>query len=229
MIITIDGPVATGKTTIAKKLADSIGYVFFDTGAMYRALTYALLVDQINCDDAQEFAAFLENFKIDIKIQKHDRQYFYREKDITKEIRKNEVSKQVSKVAANKQVRDRITLLVHELAKGVNAVFEGRDMGTVVFPEADLKIYLIGRDEVRAQRRYLELVKKFPEEAHTFTPEHALEELKTRDLHDSTREHAPLSQADDAISIDVSDLSVDEVVFKILEQKDKLKNIPLPR
>jgi len=223
MIITIDGPVATGKTTIAKKLADSIGFVFFDTGAMYRVLTYAIIKEKINLDDLQQLGNFLQNFKIDVKIQKHQRDYFYREIDISEEIRKSEVTSQVSKVAAVKEVRDRITELVHELAKGVNAVFEGRDMGTVVFPEADLKIFLTGCDDVRAKRRYKEHLAKFPEEARIFTLERCLQDLKERDQYDSTREYAPLLQAEDAICIDVSELNINEVVLEILKHKDDKK------
>jgi cytidylate kinase len=223
MIITIDGPVATGKSTIAKKLAESIGFIFFDTGAMYRTLTYAILKHHIDMDQEQEVADFLASFDFDIKVFRRERHYFYEGEDITQKIRGEEVTSAVSKVSANKAVRDKLVTIQRELAVGVNAVFEGRDMGTVVFPDAALKIYLTGRDEVRAKRRYEELVSKYPEESKNITLEKCLEELTKRDQFDSTREHAPLVQAPDAFVIDTSDLTIDEIVFKILEHKDTVK------
>jgi cytidylate kinase len=224
MIITIDGPVATGKSTIAKKLAKSIGFIFFDTGAMYRTLTYAILKHQIDINQPEQLAEFLKNFELDIKVMRHERRYFFEGEDISEKIRSEEVTSAVSKVSANKAVRDKLVAIQRELALGVNAVFEGRDMGTVVFPDAALKIYLTGRDEVRAKRRYDELLSKYPEEAKKMTLEKCLEDLLKRDQYDSTRENSPLCQAKDAFVIDTSDLTPDEVVLKILEYKDYQKS-----
>lgn len=223
MIITIDGPVATGKSAVAKKLAEAIGYIFFDTGAMYRTLTYAVLKHKIDIHQSDHLQKFLENFQLDIKIVKQERRYFFEEEDVTQKIRGKDVTLAVSEVAAVKSVRDKLTAVQRELAIGVNAVFEGRDTGTVIFPDASLKIFLTGSAEVRAKRRFDELKAKYPEESKTLTLEKCLEDINKRDIYDSTREHAPLCQAEDAYVIDTSDLSIDEVVFKILEYKDSLK------
>lgn len=223
MIITIDGPVATGKSTIAKKLAESIGFIFFDTGAMYRVLTYGILKHGIDIENPEQLNAFLTNFQLDIKVMHRERRYFFEGEDITQTIRGQEVTLVVSKISAIKAVRDKLVTLQREMAEGVNAVFEGRDMGTVVFPDAALKIYLTGRDDVRAKRRYDELTAKSPDQTKDLTIEKCLNELTQRDHFDSTREYSPLAQATDAFVIDTSDLSVDEIVYKILEYKDSLK------
>lgn len=223
MIITIDGPVATGKSTIAKKLAEEISFIFFDTGAMYRALTYAVLKHRIDIEQAEVLNNFLDQFQFDIKVIKRQRRYFLEGEDITDKIRYEDVTEAVSRVSANKTVRDKLVALQQELASGVNAVFEGRDMGTIVFPNAALKIFLTGRDEVRAKRRYSELMSKYPERCQDLTIEKCLEEITKRDLYDSSRACSPLCQAKDAFVIDTSDLTIDEIVAKILEYKDSLK------
>ena len=222
MIITIDGPVATGKSTIAKKLAESIGFIFFDTGAMYRALTFGILKHHIDIHQPDQLQHFLDQFQFDIKVVRRERLYFFEGENITHKIRETEVTWAVSEVSAIKAVRDKLTAIQRELAVGVNVVFEGRDMGTVVFPDAALKIYLTGRNDVRAKRRYEELKSKYPD----ITLEKCMESINKRDTYDSTREHSPLCQAVDAYVIDTSDLSIDEVVYKILEYKDALKTKP---
>ncbi len=223
MIITIDGPIATGKSTIARRLAEQIGYIYFDTGGMYRGLTYALLRDKINLDDEQAIVDYLKTFNLDIKI-KHGALHFYvGSEDVTEELRKPEVTQKVSRVSAIPAVREKLVAFQRELASGVNAVFEGRDMGTVVFPDAQFKVFLTGRPEVRAKRRYEEMCAKFPDLAKTLTMEQMTEEINRRDTLDSTREISPLHQAEDACVIDTTDLTIDEVVYKILEYKDTLK------
>lgn len=223
MIITIDGTVATGKSTVARKLAEAIGFIFFDTGAMYRAVTYAILKQSIDINNLDLLAKFLNSFDFDIKIIKRERHYFLGNEEITEKIRRNEISANVSRVSAVKMVRDKLVEIQRELSVGVNAVFEGRDMGTTVFPEATVKIFLTGRPEVRARRRYNELKAKFPEDTKNLTLEGCMEEINQRDLYDSTRELSPLKPADDAYVIDTSDLTIDEIVFKILEYKDGIK------
>lgn len=223
MIITIDGPVATGKSTIAKKLAEAIGFIFFDTGAMYRAITFGVLKHNIDLNNLEQLENFLKHFNFDIKVVRREKQYFVDGENVSEKIRGEEVTNAVSKVSAVKAVRQKLVALQRELAEGVNAVFEGRDMGTEVFPEAHVKVFLTGRDDIRAMRRYLELTSKFPEESKNLTPEKCKEEITKRDLYDSTREHSPLRQAKDAFVIDTSDLTVDEIVFKILEYKDTIK------
>lgn len=223
MIITIDGPVATGKSTIAKRLAAAIGYIYFDTGAMYRAFTYGVIKNNINIDNEEEFKRFISNFSFDIKVKHGDKRYFLNDEDVTDQIRQDQVTLLVSKISANPLVREHLVHYQRELAKGVNAVFEGRDMGTVVFPDAQIKIFLTGSPEVRARRRYDELITKYPEQSKGLTLEKVLEDLNARDTFDSTREASPLKKADNAFEIDTSNLSIDEIVYKILEFKDTRK------
>lgn len=223
MIITIDGPVATGKSAVAKKLAEAIGFIFFDTGAMYRTLTYGILKHKIDIHQPDQLQKFLDHFQVDVKVVRRERMYFFEGEDITQKIRGKEVTLAVSEVSAIKAVRDKLTAIQRELSVGVNAVFEGRDMGTNVFPDAALKIFLTGRNDVRAKRRFDELKAKYPEEAQNLSLEKCLEDINARDHYDSTREHSPLRQAKDAYVVDTSDLTIDEVVFRILEYKDAIK------
>lgn len=223
MIITIDGPVATGKSTLAKRLAEAIGYIYYDTGAMYRSVTYAILKKGINVNDADALESFLKSFDFTIKIKHGERFYFVDEENVTDKIRQDEVTSQVSRISAIPQVREKLVELQREFAKGVNAVFEGRDMGTVVFPKADLKLFLIGRPEVRARRRYEEMKTKYPEESKSLTLEKAEQDILARDAYDSARETSPLRKAEDAFEVDTSDSTVDELIYKILEIKDTRK------
>lgn len=223
MIITIDGSIATGKSTIARKLALEVGYIYFDTGAMYRSLTYALMKNGVSLDDEEAIKDFLSSFTFEIKIKHGERHYYVGDEDVTNVIRTPEVTGNVSKVSALGFVREKLVELQRTLALGVNAVFEGRDMGSVVFPQADLKIFLTGRPEVRAKRRYDELQKKFPELMKGITLEQCLKEINERDSYDMHRENSPLIKADNAFEVDTSDLTPDEVVFKILEIRDSRK------
>lgn len=223
MIITIDGPIATGKSTIAKHLAREIGYIYFDTGAMYRCIAYGVLKHNIDVDEVQALEAFLKEFKFDIKIKRGERFYFVEDEDVTMAIRGEVVTSAVSKIAALPAVREKLVMIQREWAVGVNAVFEGRDLGTVVFPDADVKIFLTGSPEIRAKRRYEEFKVRFPEESKKLTLEKVLDDINKRDLYDSTRKISPLCQASDAYVIDTSNLTVDEIVYKILEYKDSRK------
>lgn len=223
MIITIDGPIATGKSTIAKNLAHEIGFIYFDTGAMYRCLTYGILKNGINVDDPESLNAFLKNFNFEIKVKHSDRFYFVDNEDVSLKIRGAEVTSMVSKISAIPDVRNKLVGLQREWAVGVNAVFEGRDMGSVVFPKAELKIFLTGRPEVRAARRLAELKQKFPKETADLTLQQVMEEINARDTYDSQREISPLKQANDACVIDTSDLTTDEIILKILEFKDTIR------
>ena len=223
MIITIDGPVATGKSTIARHLAEQLGFIYYDTGAMYRAFTYALMQAGVFVDDEHSLIAFLETFHFTLRMRQGQVHYYVGEQEITEEIRSQAVTLNVSKVAANQRVRDKLVALQRELAKGVNSVFEGRDMGTVVFPNAALKIFLTGDPTVRAQRRLEELRRERPEEARKLTLEQMQQQICERDRFDSTRAISPLTQAPDAFVIDTSKATVDELIFQILECKDQLK------
>ncbi len=216
MIITIDGPIATGKSTIAKKLAGRLGFIHFDTGAMYRCLTYAILKNKVDLTELKQFLHFLEIFFFDIQVIEGEKHYFVEGEDITVPIRGQAVTKLVSKVAAFPQVRERLVLLQREWAQGVNAVFEGRDLGTVVFPNADVKIFLTGGIEVRAQRRLDEFKEKYPHEAQSLDLDKMKADIERRDEEDSTRLISPLKCAEDAHLIDTSDLTADQVVEAIL-------------
>ncbi|MDP1836796.1 MAG: (d)CMP kinase [Chlamydiales bacterium] len=224
MIITIDGPVATGKSTIARRLAESLGFIYFDTGAMYRALTYQILKEGIDINDSAAMEAFLQKLDLDIRIRRNGKAYCINGADVTNEIRSLTVTSAVSRVAAIPAIREKLVAIQRQLAEGVNAVFEGRDMGTVVFPDADLKIFLEGRLDVRGQRRLDELKRTRPEEAKDLTLEQCMKEINDRDEFDSKRAVAPLVKAKDAFSVDTSDMSVDEVVFQIFECKDQVKS-----
>jgi cytidylate kinase len=224
MIVTIDGPVATGKSTIAKKLAQELGFIFFDTGAMYRAVTYSILQKGIDENNAYEVEEFLKKFNFDIRIKHGEKKYFVDSEEVTEKIRSQQVTAHVSKISALASVREKLTYIQRQYSLGVNAVFEGRDMGSYVFPEADVKIFLIGKPEVRAQRRYQELINKNLQEASHMSLQQMLEDINQRDAYDSSRTISPLCKAKDAYVIDTSDLTVDEVVLEILEYKDSLKN-----
>ncbi len=225
MIITIDGPVATGKSAVAKKLAEAIGFIFFDTGAVYRTITYGILKKKIDFKNSQELASFLNDFEFDMRVVRRERTYFFEKEDITQKIRGADVTKTVSEIAAIKFVRNKVAIVLKEVSHGVNAVFEGRDMGTVIFPDAPVKIFLTGRPEIRAKRRYEEIKNKYLDQFQDFDLEKCIQEINQRDLYDSTRENSPLRQAEDAYVIDTSDLTIDEVVKEILEYKDSLKTI----
>lgn len=223
MIITIDGPVATGKSVVARKLAESIGFIFFDTGAMYRIVTLGIHKHNVDIHNAEQLEQFLKTFQFDIKVIRHERHYFFEGEDVTPKLRLHEVTSKVSEVSAIKAIRDKLIVIQRELSEGVNAIFDGRDMGTVVFPDAALKIFLTGDDQIRAQRRYEELKAKHPEEYKDLTLEECLKAINRRDHLDSTREHSPLCKAKDAYVIDTTKLSIEDVVIKILECMDSIK------
>lgn len=224
MIITIDGQIATGKSTIAKKLAEELGFIYFDTGAMYRCITYLAIKNKLNIENSSDLETLLAEFLFDIKIKMGVRHYVVDKEDVTQQIRGEEVTSQVSRVSAIPEIREKMVAMQRQFAVGVNAVFEGRDMGTVVFPSADMKIFLTGRPEVRAKRRFEELKEKFPAESEHLTLEKVLEDINTRDTYDMNRVTSPLIKANDALEVDTSDLSLDEVVMHILELKDTRKS-----
>jgi len=223
MIITIDGAVATGKSSVARDLANALGYIFFDTGAMYRSITYGILHNNISLDDEKALKKYLDSFDFDMKIKQGEKYYYVEGRDVTNIIRGLDVTEKVSAVAAIPKVREKLVEIQRELAMGVNAVFEGRDMGTVVFPNADLKIFLTGRPEIRAKRRFDELKERFPDMADQLSFEKVLDDLNKRDEFDSSRQISPLKAAEDAYIIDTSDMTCEQVVDKVLECKDRRK------
>ncbi len=215
MIITIDGPAGTGKSTVAKLLAKKLDYVYFDTGAMYRAVTYLAIKKNLNVKKKSDIIRLLRLFSFDIVTDSHgNKKYFVNKEEVTSKIRNINVSNKVSEVAAIPMIRRALVPLQRRFAKNKNVIFEGRDMGSVVFPYAQLKIYLVASPDVCAERRLKELKEKFPDDK--FSLKEVEGEMKKRDEIDSKRKVSPLVCPKDAYSIDTSSLTVAEVIEKIL-------------
>jgi len=218
MIITIDGPSGTGKSTVAKGVAKRLGLAFFDTGAMYRSLAWLVLKEGIDPADQAKVVGLLPQFQYEVKSASgEERRYFVQNIEVTSPIRAQAVSTAASQIAVYPEVRQALVKIQRTFGHAVDAVFEGRDMGTVVFPDADLKIFLTAKPEVRAERRYRELTHKFPD--LSMSREEILREIEERDQADSTRAISPLKQAEDAVLIDTSDLTVQQVIEKIASLK----------
>ncbi len=215
MIITIDGPSGSGKSTVAKLLAKKLNFVFFDTGAMYRAVTYVILKNKCDFSDEKTIKSLLKDLKYEIKTDGDgDKTYIVNGEDVTLKIRSHEVTNAVSEISKKEYIRFAVVKMQRSFATH-NAVFEGRDMGTVVFPYADVKFFLTASPDIRADRRYSELLEKFPELASSYDYNKILEDIKKRDETDTNREISPLKKAEDAFEIDTSNLNVEEVVNKL--------------
>jgi cytidylate kinase len=220
MIITIDGPSGTGKSTVAKGVAKRLKFTFFDTGAMYRCVAWKILKEGIDPSDETRIGALMPSFAFEMRTDPQgERAYFVDGEDITSQIRSRHVTDASSKIATYAAVRKALVSVQRRFGLGCSAVFEGRDMGTVVFPDADLKIFLTACPQVRAQRRYRELLTKFPDIGSTLSEEKILQEIEERDRTDSTRLISPLKQAEDAILIDTSNLSISQVIDQIVRLK----------
>lgn len=215
--IAIDGPASSGKSTIGVKLAERLGYLFFDTGIMYRAVTLAVIRAGITVDDEEAVTQFAQRVHIDVGPpsvadgRKED--VLLDGEDVTWAIREPAVEKWVSRVSAYAGVRKAMTELQRRIGKRGKVVMVGRDIGTVVMPDADLKIYLDASLEERAKRRYLELVQR----GETVKFEEVLASLKRRDRIDTSREIAPLRPAEDAVILNTDGLSVEEVLKKVVQ------------
>ncbi|AMD95706.1 (d)CMP kinase [Leptotrichia sp. oral taxon 847] len=229
MIIAIDGPAGSGKSTIAKELANELDFVYLDTGAMYRLVTLKALNEKISFDSLknivdlsenknnnsdfeiiQNMKKILENLNIDIKKNR----FFLDEIDVSDEIRKPVVSENVSNVAKIKQVREKLVGLQRKFSKSKNVILDGRDIGTVVFPNAELKIFLVADAMERAKRRYKELILKNED----ITLDEIYKNILERDKIDSTRKESPLVKAQDAFEIDTTFKTIEEV-------KDDIKSL----
>ena len=215
--IAIDGHSSTGKSTVAKQLAKKLGYIYVDTGAMYRAVTLYAMRKVMVTEDKVDIEALLRHLAfINIKFKfNEDLGYgvvHLNNEIVEEEIRLMEVSNNVSKVAAIPQVREMLVAQQQEIGKEGGVVMDGRDIGTVVFPDAELKLFMTASAEKRAERRYNELKEK----GNDVSYEEVLKNVQERDHLDSTRETSPLIKADDAIEIDNSDLSKEEQFEKIL-------------
>ena len=208
MIVAIDGPAATGKSTSAKKVARELGFTHLDTGAMYRCVTLSVLRDQITLDNESALSQLLN--ELDIRLEKLNEEFvFYLNgEDVSDEIRKAEVTSYVSTVSAVSQVRNALVRVQRNIAKNQDCVVEGRDIGTIVFPDAKFKFFLVADDFVRARRRQLDLIAIGEEKSIAVL----VEEIRQRDFLDSERSNSPLRKADDAIEIDTSKMTFDEQV-----------------
>ncbi|OEY72611.1 (d)CMP kinase [Salegentibacter salarius] len=223
--IAIDGYSSTGKSTVAKQLAAELGYVYVDTGAMYRAVTLYLMRKMLVSDTHFDEEAILRHLPfINISFVFNEEvgygEVHLNNENVEKEIRLMEVSKQVSKVAAVPDVRKMLVKIQQEIGKNKAVVMDGRDIGTVVFPDADLKLFMTASTEKRAERRYDELKGRGDEVKY----EDVLANVKERDYLDTTREDSPLVKAEDAIEIDNSDMNLEEQFEKVLKlAKDKIE------
>lgn len=212
MIVAIDGPAASGKSTSAKLLAKELGFLYLDTGAMYRCVSWAVIKDEIDLSNDRQLLNFLKIFKIDLKNTGNRSSFYVNNKDVTDLIRKSNISQRVSEVSAIPDIRDFMVDIQRNYAKSENCVMEGRDIGTVVFPKAEVKFFIIASDEVRAKRRKLELESLGEKKSMS----ELIDEIRRRDDFDSNRGHSPLKKAFDAIEIDTTDLSIDEQVKLML-------------
>ena len=207
MIIAIDGPAGSGKSTIAKLIADDLGLVYLDTGAMYRLVTLKALNDGI-LGNLDKIIKMLDNLNIDIK----ENGFYLDDIDVSEEIRKPVVSENVSDIAVIREVREKMVDLQRKFSESKNVILDGRDIGTVVFPNADVKIFLVADAKERSNRRYKELVAK----GENVRIEEIYENILKRDEIDSTRKESPLKKADNAIEVDTTSKNIEEVKNEIL-------------
>ncbi len=217
--IAIDGPAAAGKSTIAKKIAKRLGFVYIDTGAMYRAFTYAVMKRGLDPEDEKASCSIIPEVKIELC---EDGRVLCNDEDVTRAIREPRVSGNVSYIATYKDIRLAMVDMQRDMAKTASVVMDGRDIGTYVLPDADVKIFQIASVEKRAERRYAENVEK----GIPTSLQDVIDDVRKRDYIDSHRDFAPLRKADDAIELDTSDLTIDESVeaaLKIICEKTGLE------
>jgi len=217
LIIAIDGPAGSGKSTIARRLAERLRLTYLDSGALYRALTYMCMRDGVDLGDVPAVVKFLEALDIDLQYAAGRQRVLANGRDITAEIRDPAVTRQVYYVAKEPAVRKEMVAHQRAFGKRGDLVAEGRDMGTVVFPNADFKFYLDAGADVRAQRRHRELREKGME----VPLEQLRKEIEQRDRTDMERKVAPLKRAEDATVVDTSDMTIDEVVEHVMERIEK--------
>lgn len=213
MNIAIDGPASAGKSTIAKKVAEQLGCIYLDTGAMYRTLTYAALSNEVDLQDEEALHTLLKGIRITFSTAENEMQrVFLNDEDVTDSIRSEEVTQNVSLVSSFAKVREEMVARQKSIARSGGVVMDGRDIGTVVLPDAEVKIFMTATAEERALRRYKENIAK----GMTTSLEELTEDMKRRDHLDSTRSVSPLKKAEDAIVLDSTHLEIDEVVKQIL-------------
>ena len=209
-VVAIDGPAGAGKGTITKLVGQKLNLVNIDTGATFRCVALNMLKENVGLDEEEKIEKILEKIKIEMQP---NGEIFLNGENVTHKIRENDVNNFVSPVSAIKIVRAKLLEIQRKIAEGKNVIMEGRDIGTAVFPNADVKIYLDATPEERAKRRVLQNKEKGIETSY----EEVLENIKDRDYRDSNREIAPLRKAEDAIYIDSSDMTIEEVVDKVID------------
>ena len=211
--VAIDGPAGAGKSTIAKLLAKKMGYIYVDTGAMYRAMAVYFVQNNVNPDDEREINAAVTGVNITIEYMDGVQQVILNGDNVTGLLRTEETGKMASKTSKYAAVRSKLVDLQPKLAKTTDVIMDGRDIGTTVLPDAFVKIYLTASTQARAKRRFDELTQK----GEQCNLEEIAADIESRDYADMHREISPLKQAEDAVYLDSSDLSIDEVVNKIIE------------
>ncbi|WP_115714824.1 (d)CMP kinase [Amedibacterium intestinale] len=206
--IAIDGPSAAGKSTIAKKLAKELGYAHLDTGAMYRCVAYFSKLKDVSFDDEEKVASLIDAMQIRFDAQGN---VYLNDENVSNEIRKNEISMLTSKISAYPAVREKLVAMQQKMAEHKGYIMDGRDIGTVVLPNAEVKVYMVASVKARADRRYKEYVEKQIEADY----DTIYKDIEQRDYQDMNRKTSPLKKADDAVEIDTSDMSIEEVVNTI--------------
>ena len=209
--IAIDGPAGAGKSSAAKKAAESLRFVYVDTGAMYRTIGLYMLENQVRVDEEEALKAALDRIRIELMYEEGVQRMYLNGEDVSDRIRTPEVSEKASVVAAIPAVREKLLNLQRDMAASQDVVMDGRDIGTNILPDAELKIYLTASVEERAKRRYQELIQKGEE----CSIEDIQRDIADRDYRDMHRETAPLRQAEDAVYLDSSDMTLDEVAAEI--------------
>ena len=215
--IAIDGPAGAGKSTIAKIVAKKLGFIYVDTGAMYRTMALACFRDNISQDDEASVVKKCQNVKVTLAYENGTQKVFLNGEDVSTELRQEVIGNMTSAIAVYSPVRKILVNMQQELAKTNEVVMDGRDIGSAVLPNADLKIYLTASSRTRATRRYKELVEK----GQVCDIDEIEKDIKDRDYRDMHREISPLVQADDAVLIDSSDMDIDTVVSEIIKLVNK--------
>ena len=219
-IVAVDGPAGSGKGTITKIVGEKENLIYIDTGALYRCVTLCIIRKNVSLEETEKIKDILENINIEFIKEGEQKQVYLNGENVSRKIRENDVNKLVSQVSHIVIVRNSITDLSRRIAKGKEVIMEGRDIGTNVFPNADVKIYLDATPEERAKRR----LKQNEEKGIKIPFEEIVENIKFRDNNDKTSSVAPLKQAEDAIYIDSSNMTIEEVdkkVIEIINQKRK--------
>lgn len=225
MIIAIDGPSGTGKSTVAKQLASKLGFIHLNTGAIYRSFAWYVIKNKVNYKDTHQLQNTLNTFNFAVKKEAGLDHYFVNQKDVTQDIYSNQVTELSSHISVFPIVRKKLVGIQRRLAQSQDVICEGRDIGSVVFPKAEVKFYLTADPKIRAKRRWQELKIKYPAEAEKTSVEEIYKNQEKRDTQDRERETSPLICTPDAIRLDTSDLSISEVVSRMLEISHKREKV----